>query len=323
MVNVIIKNDGTSIRLDSRYANSFDGYEFISHAHRDHLSSARTRKRVICTDETVVLSIMRGLNLETANMPPNFKLLLTGHILGAAGLNLEGSFFYTGDIKLNTYAFDRPQIPRVKCLLIESTFGSLAYKFPKPLDVLSEALDKIKELLKKNVPCVLLGYSLGKAQHLQMFFDGKTECNKYVTQDISVYNDVYSLFGKDIVDKPIVTNIVKKKLESKPWILYYPMRYGEDPFLSHLRNQYNASFFAFTGWAINPNFLTTTEIDYAYPLSDHADFQELLTIAKMADPDRIFVIGGQSTELCEAYHKLGFHSTPIINGEVTIDLREL
>lgn len=318
MSEVVVRYKQNSVRLDSTRSNVFNGYEFISHAHSDHLTRARERSLAICTEATSLFAAIRGVKVKAVPPPDGFKILHTGHILGSAGLGVDGLFFYTGDMKLKTYLFEPPTIPRVECLIMESTYGSPEFLFPNPYEVLSEALDTINYFLNRDMPCVLMGYPLGKAQHLQIYFDERVWCEKYTTQDIDVYNDVYRLFGYKIAKKHLITGVPASKINRKPWLLYYPIRGYEDAFLRYLKKRYGAILTTFSGWAVSKR-LFWPDIDIAYPLSDHADFEELCAIVKMADPKRIFVLKG-SSGLVKELRKLGYCITRLSNSRVVINL---
>jgi putative mRNA 3-end processing factor len=319
LVEVVVRYKKSSVRLDSTRVNAFNGYEFISHAHTDHLTKARERKRVICTEETSLLAAVRGVEIKAVPPPEGFDVLSTGHMLGSAGLSIDGLFFYTGDIKLETYFFETPAIPRVECLLMESTYGSPEFLFPKPFEVLSQALDDVKYFLRREMPCVLMGYSLGKAQHLQIYFDERIECDKYTTQEIDVYNDIYRLFGYGITKKRLITGTPAHTLNKRPWILYYPLRGSDDIFLKYLKKRYGAVLIAFTGWATKSEFAFGAGFDLTYPLSDHADFEELCEIVKRADPEKVLVLKGNARGLINELKRQGYSVRKVIDGNTVID----
>ncbi|MEM2960549.1 MAG: hypothetical protein QXU67_02980 [Candidatus Bathyarchaeia archaeon] len=320
MGEVVVRYKKNSVRLDSTRANAFDGYEFISHAHSDHLARARERARVICTEGTSLLAAIRGVKVKAVPPPEGFKILQTGHMLGSAGLSIENLFFYTGDIKLKTYYLDPPTIPRVECLIMESTYGSPEFLFPKPFELLSQALDDINYFLKREMPCVLMGYPLGKAQHLQIYFDEKINfCEKYTTQDIDIYNDVYRLFGYRITKKRLISSTLADSLSKRPWVLYYPLRWVEDVFLRYLKRKYGAVLVAFSGWAAMSGFTSSAGFDLAYPLSDHADFEELCDIVRMADPKKILVLKGNTKGIFSELKRQGYHVSRVSKGDVVIN----
>lgn len=54
-------------------------------------------------------------------------------------------------------------------------------------------------------------------------------------------------------------------------------------------------------------------IDYALPLSDHCDFNELIQIVKKCNPKKIFTIHGFEVEFARVLNNMGYNAIPISN----------
>ena len=71
---------------------------------------------------------------------------------------------------------------------------------------------------------------------------------------------------------------------------------------------------AVTGWAIDPRAKYRLGVDYAFPLSDHADYDELLEAVARVGPRRVYCTHGPESfveRLCDAgydAHPLGHPS---------------
>jgi putative mRNA 3-end processing factor len=107
----------------------------VSHAHTDHLSKTYFKsgvKKVLTSKETMDIALARGFSIGRMHKEDNtVQLLNTGHILGSRGLLVNDELFYTGDISIRKRAFmSAEQVPHVKTLIIESTFGRPHYIFP-------------------------------------------------------------------------------------------------------------------------------------------------------------------------------------------------
>src|SRR2546428_1384408 len=61
-----------------------------------------------------------------------------------------------------------------------------------------------------------------------------------------------------------------------------------------------------TGWAVDPNCRFRCQTDAAFPLSDHADFNELLELVKRVSPKQVFTLHGFAAEFAETLRHLGF-----------------
>ncbi len=60
-----------------------------------------------------------------------------------------------------------------------------------------------------------------------------------------------------------------------------------------------------TGWAMDRNCRFRYRVDEAIPLSDHADFQELLALARQAAPNKVYTVHG-SPEFAKHLRLLGY-----------------
>jgi Cft2 family RNA processing exonuclease len=60
-----------------------------------------------------------------------------------------------------------------------------------------------------------------------------------------------------------------------------------------------------TGWAVDSGSKGWFGVDEAFPLSDHADFSELVEYAKSAEPQKIYTVHGFS-EFPDFLRKEGF-----------------
>jgi putative mRNA 3-end processing factor len=54
-------------------------------------------------------------------------------------------------------------------------------------------------------------------------------------------------------------------------------------------------------------------IDYALPLSDHCDFNELIQLVKKCNPKKIFTIHGFEVEFARVLNNMGYNASPISN----------
>src|SRR5262249_12059151 len=47
-----------------------------------------------------------------------------------------------------------------------------------------------------------------------------------------------------------------------------------------------------SGWAVDPNAVYRYQVDAAFPLSDHADYNDLLRYVELVQPRRVFTLHG-------------------------------
>ena len=69
-----------------------------------------------------------------------------------------------------------------------------------------------------------------------------------------------------------------------------------------------------TGWALDPECRFKFNADVAIPMSDHADFHELIHYAERAEPRKIYCLHGD-VEFVRHLKRRGFHAVHVKSGE--------
>ncbi len=288
-------------------------YLFISHAHFDHLGKSDARRtEAVCSEETFLLSTLRGLELRLAESNP-FTLLDSGHILGSKALFVntgKGGVLYTGDVNTSSEAIPRQRFPEVRTLIIESNYGRPSLLFPPRRELLGEIVDYVSETLRRNRPLVLMGYPLGKSQHLQMVLDPVLQnvVETYVSPSIAEYNSIYRLFSIGIGWKKIFSSQSSELPKDCCWALYYPNVSGRNAFMQLIKRKYGAVFISFSGRSLFSGYEEALGVDRAFPLSDHADFNGLMEVVKETSPEKVFTVHGFSEEFSRELRMLGYNA---------------
>ena len=82
-----IKYNGDKISLSLDPKTAHDGINFTSHAHMDHLPSARSAGTVLCTHETMEIAKIRNRDIQNSIQHyDGTEMIDSGHILGGRGL---------------------------------------------------------------------------------------------------------------------------------------------------------------------------------------------------------------------------------------------
>lgn len=307
---------GTRIGLDDYHGTNAD-YLFISHAHGDHLGKISSTTPVLSSDETALLAAVKGVALKVSSLKDT-ELLPTGHILGSMALRISDSLLYTGDLcdrnRGPLLGFDPP---KVDTLIIESTYGSAKFLFPKLEDVMGVARDAIGDCFKKDIPVVAMGYALGKAQHIELLLDGFQPA--YICPELKRYDEIYRLCGIEIPQKVCLGDVKGKWLPEKgPWILFAPFRSGRSSFNRYVEKRFGAKLMAFSGWACKKGYKDAMAVSEAFPLSDHSDFEGLLRIVKRSRANRVFTTHGFTDELALHLREMGYDAQPLTRGLRTL-----
>jgi len=96
--------------------------------------------------------------------------------------------------------------------------------------------------------------------------------------------------------------------------------YGNDlARVEHLR-KHGAKTAAFSGWALDRDFIRSSSVDEAFPVSDHCGFDELTEFVKKCDPETVFTTHGFSKEFALHIKKsTGIDAQPMVSRQRTLD----
>ena len=314
--NGILCDNGTSrVSLDPKKSD-FDGINFVSHAHMDHLPS-KNGGTILSSIETNEIAELRGFKMENhVKSLENFSLIDSGHILGAKGL-LFDDIFYTGDICTRDRGFLLgAKIPKCKTLITECTFGLSEFIFPKIDEIKKQVNELISELYGKGIPVILMGYQLGKAQTITQLFGHWGPL--YLHDSVKEMNSLHQKFGVPLPDGIGHSEAEKNGLlEKKPWMMVAPMMSSKNKFVQEMKSKYGAVTIGFSGWAQSKKFSFGRRTDYSIPMSDHCDFNELVDMVVQSGAEKVYTIHGFVNEFAEHLRKIGISSQPLV--ENTLD----
>jgi hypothetical protein len=82
------------------------------------------------------------------------------------------------------------------------------------------------------------------------------------------------------------------------------------PNMGHFNRLGHQTRFAVTGWAIDQGAKFRFRVDHAVPLSDHADFDELLEAVKMVGPRIVYCTHGPES-FVDRVRDIGFEAHPL------------
>ena len=285
-----------------------EGINVISHAHKDHLGRV---SKAIATKETAVLAGLEGYKEHLVLDDLEIRLVNAGHILGSSQVEiLNGHHIaYTGDIRLrDSILFSTGEVLHPEVLIIESTFGLPKFKFPNPLDIYEQIGSWARANLNAGRHVVIGGYALGKAQELTKLANEMGE-TPIVTRDIWENNEKYTNLGKDIGEYLLAGTEEAVEKARDPSIFLVPMNLSGWKAKEALQLSYGRPVISAvaTGWATVFTF-RSKGVDKAFPLSDHADFYDLVRYARESGARQIYTVHGYSNELAMHLRKLGLNA---------------
>jgi Cft2 family RNA processing exonuclease len=291
---------GTELYLDSRIPRRSC---VVSHAHSDHLG---LHEHAIATPATAALAEHRiGLKDVTQlqyGEPFSFdadttvRLHPAGHVYGSAMVHVtrpNGTLLYTGDFKLrDSLTVERPETVPADYLVMETTYGLPMFRFPPREQVVTELSGRVAEAMRQGRQPIVMGYSLGKAQEIVRIL---SDAGFPVTCHGAVHsiNRIYETFGvalgayrryafEDFHGQSALP------LEERG-VLVAPPNCARAGFVTRFDNSLRI---VMTGWGLLKNAQYRYGVDHALPLSDHADFDELLELIDRVRPKKVFTHHG-------------------------------
>jgi DNA ligase-1 len=302
-------------------------FSFVSHAHFDHLAMHRriitsegTRRlmaaRMPGEREEIVLPFGKvyGLNAET-----ELTLYPAGHIFGSAMLRLERageSFLYTGDFKLRAgRSAEKCEPPHADVVVMETTFGLPRYVMPPTAEVLAAIIGFCRQTLEDGEVPVLFGYSLGKSQELLSSLASAklpVMLHPQTLKMTKIYEELGQVFPAYL---PFTLT------EVMGHVVVCPPQANQSAWLRKIKPRRTA---AVTGWAIDPAAIYRYQCDAAFPLSDHADFADLLRFVEIVQPKRVLTVHGFVEEFARTLRERGVEAWALgVDNQLEISLAAL
>lgn len=286
----------------------------ISHAHTDHLPTSFRHNSVICSPITRdFVKVRRGKELEICS-DHRVKMLDAGHIAGSSMFLLKGEkdVLYTGDYCTRDKHQTKAAKPH-KCdvLITEATYGKPHYVFPDHDEIMSIIRDWLQDISRRGGSAVLFAYPLGKSQELAAALK---DLPLAFHANISENNLVLRKHGYDLP-----TREFGEWARSEP-LIYITSGYGKDMARVELLRKHGAKTAAFSGWALDKEFMRSSRVDEAFPISDHCGYDELKEFVRKCAPEKVFTTHGFAKEFASHVRReLGIDAQPMVARQRTLD----
>lgn len=274
-------------------------------------------------------------------------LLPAGHILGSAMALVEwagGTLLYTGDFRLRRSDACEPcdftAARGCDWLVMETTFGRPEYVFPPTEQVAAELLAFCRAALAAGETPVLLGWTLGKAQELLCLLADcglRIAVHEAVLPLARIYEQCGVRLGAyEPLDSMLTANLVETAPDrprakfgvppsggrtlrppeggtpNQGRVLVCPPTFAQSPQRAALGP---CRLAVATGWAMDSSCQYRSGVDAAFPLSDHADFNELIAFVRHVRPRRIFTTHGFAADFAATLRDLGFDTEALVAEE--------
>ncbi|HEV8619003.1 MAG TPA: MBL fold metallo-hydrolase RNA specificity domain-containing protein [Candidatus Udaeobacter sp.] len=297
-------------------------FAFVSHAHIDHIAP---HDEVIVSEGTARLMQSRLPGGRREHVLPfgerrtvhgfDLMLLPAGHIFGSAQCFLfagDETLLYTGDFKLRRgKSAEQAEWRQADTLIMETTFGLPRYRFPPTDQVIEQVVTFCRETIDDDQVPVLLGYSLGKAQEILCSLEG-AGLTPMLHRSVYQMTRIYEEFGQSFC------KYVRYKADDVAGkVLICPPSANRSPMLETIPRKRVAMI---SGWAVDPNAIYRYQVDTAFPLSDHADYTDLIRYVELVQPRRVFTLHGFAAEFARDLRERGVEAWAL-NKENQMELR--
>jgi len=179
---------------------------------------------------------------------------------------------------------------------METTFGLPHYRFPAEESVLHEILQFCHQAQAEGATPVLHGYSLGKSQEILRGLEG-AGLRIMLQRDVRKITKLYEKLGMMFpAHEPFEAE------SGRGHVIICPpqsLKVLQRETLGKIRSA------MITGWALDSGCRFRSGTDAAFPLSDHADYDELLELVRRVQPRKVFTVHGFAREFAATLRKLG------------------
>ncbi|RMA66576.1 ligase-associated DNA damage response exonuclease [Ulvibacter antarcticus] len=280
-------------------------FAIISHGHADHSRYGHKKYITHHTNVPIIKHRLGDINVSGRNYNETFtinnvkfSLHPAGHIIGSSQIRVEHRgevWVFSGDYKLEDDGVAVP-FEAVKChsFITECTFGLPAFKWTPQKEVFSDINNWWETNREAKQTSVLFGYSLGKAQRLLKYLD--TDIGKIYTHG-AIENMTEVI--RPMIDFPETTRITRETTKQELLgniVLAPPSAHGS----TWIRKMVPYVTASASGWMAFRGARRRRAVDRGFVLSDHCDWQELLTAVEATGAEKVICTHGY-TEIFSKY----------------------
>lgn len=286
----------------------------VSHAHADHIQS---HELTLATAATGALmrhrlgqrSLCRPLPFGRRTEFSGYALTLypAGHVLGSAQVLVEAGgqrLLYSGDFKLKPgRSMEAAEVPEADVLIMETTFGKPGYVFPSAGEVMSQIRGWIQGAWQDGLVPILFGYALGKSQELLAHLenlDGEILLERHVFALVKLYEELGVQFPPYQLFVP--------GMEPEGCVLLCPPGSRRSHDIAAIRNRRSAYL---SGWALDRGAAWRFGTNTCFPLSDHADYPDLIEYVRRTGARVIYTLHGFADEFATDLRLRGYDARPL------------
>lgn len=311
----------------------------ITHAHSDH-ARVGSKSYLTALPGKHVLQSRLGAKSIIETMPYGETRLINGvklslhsagHVLGSAQIRLEYRghvWVVSGDYKTRADATCDPfELLSCDCFISESTFALPVYRWQDPSTVAEELNLWWSKNKEEGKVSFVFAYSFGKAQRLLSLLQPEIG-TIYVHPSIEEINQAYLESGvrlPEVSGLPDLTNAsprLSASLFAGAMVLAPPSSFASE-FLCRLPNCRSAFV---SGWMrLKAERKRHLNLSRGFVLSDHADWDELISVISATGAEKIIVTHGFVKELVRYLKEKGRAASVLrtkFTGESDLSVKE-
>lgn len=305
--NIIIEHNSTNISIDPLKKTNSREFNFITHAHKDHIGKNLSNEYCYLTTEPTleIINLMYNENKKSNTLEFNkkykhddiqYKIINSGHVLGSYSLILEHNgtkITITSDLNTIDTTTTKATIPEdTDILIIESTYGSLNDVFPeRQLEYTRFLKWLILNRLNNKLP-IISSYPLGKTQEIAKLISDNTNFNIGLTKEAFNITNVYTknnIFLKNY-------DLISKNINELDVLILPPGKITKtmvDALATTSKK--NLAFASTTGNALR--------FGEQFKISDHCDCNELLNYITNSNAKQVYTYHGKDNEFANIVSK--------------------
>jgi putative mRNA 3-end processing factor len=270
---------------------------FISHAHLDFIGKNR---RILATDKTVRVITRASGKVEALTSPYRRSFTLgpltmemhpAGHVLGSAQLLItrDGKrLVYTSDVNPRpTVTAEHAKPIPCDSLVIPATYGVPMYRFPPREEVYEQIKTFVDRCLEDRATPVLIANQIGTSQELMRMLG---EAGYRLRVHRSIY-DVAKIYRELGVSLPGSRRFAGSPARDE--VVIYPPILRKHASIRKLRKSQTAIV---SGNAADPGYVFRHRVDAAFPLSDCADYEDLVNFILATGTPEVYLSSGYIDE---------------------------
>lgn len=271
---------------------------FISHAHNDFIGKNR---RILATDKTVRIITRASGKVEALTSPYRRSFTLgpltmemhpAGHVLGSAQLLItrDGKrLVYTNDVNpRQTATAERARPIPCDTLVLPATYGLPMFRFPPREEVYEAIKTFVVRCLEDRATPVLIANQIGTAQELMRML-GEAGYRLRVHRSIYDVAKVYRDLGVNLPGSRRFAGT-----PARDEVVIFPPILRKHASIRKLRKSQTAMV---SGNAADPGYVFRHRVDAAFPLSDTADYEDLITFIQETGAHEVYLSSGFIDEM--------------------------